>query len=221
MRFVELYHEQVLGVISGLDRVRFRGTERCLSNKVGFKSALRWTGILLKDFGAWAESATKAIRSRCVSRAKELDIPVRYLSGGGVDKEALAREIAAQNGVAPDGSICMLSAVEYCVTPTVRLNRETKRLEVEMLPRKCVFVYFYFDDPQVGFGHVRLQTWAPYPVHICLNGRHWLEKQLAAAGIGYLKSGNCFPWIEHVGRAQELLEEQLKTNWPSLCVVSA
>lgn len=216
MRFVELYHEQVLGVISGLDRIRFRGTERCLSNIVGFKSALRWTGILLKDFGTWADSATKAIRSRCASRAKALDIPVRYLSGGGVDKEALAREIAAQNGVAPDGSICMLSAVEYCVAPTVRPNRETKRLEVEMLPRKCVFIYYYFDDPQVGFGHVRLQTWAPYPVHICLNGRHWLEKQLAAADVGYLKSGNCFPWIENVGRAQELLEEQLKANWPSL-----
>ena len=32
MLFTELYHRQVYGVIEGLDRIRFRGTERMLSN---------------------------------------------------------------------------------------------------------------------------------------------------------------------------------------------
>ena len=35
-----------------------------------------------------------------------------YLKSGGVDKEALARKIAAGRGVRKDGSICMFGAAE-------------------------------------------------------------------------------------------------------------
>jgi|LSQX01.1.fsa_nt_gb hypothetical protein len=117
---------------------------------------------------------------------------------------------------AQDGSICMFSVVERCTAPTVTPNRQSKKLEVWMLQRKCTFIYYYFDHPQVGFGHVRLQTWAPYTVHICLNGRHWLEKQLIANGIGYQKSDNCFVWLENIEAAQELMNEQLKSQWSEL-----
>jgi hypothetical protein len=66
----------------------------------------------------------------------------------------------------------------------------------------------------VGFGHVRLQSWLPFSVTLCLNGRHWLEKQLQRQGIGFVKDHNCFPWVEDLERAQALMDEQLKTNWP-------
>ena len=191
MKLLELYQDRISGVIHGLDRIRFRGTERVLSNKQGFNSVLKWTGIMLKDFGAWADRVTKSIRAQCAQQADHLGIPVEYLRKSGVDKEALARELARKHGVTADGSICMLSAMECCMAPAVVPNKKTKLLEVEIVQRKCVFIYYYFDHPEVGFGHVRLQTWAPYSVQICLNGRHWLEKQLATAGIGYRKSGNC------------------------------
>ena len=127
-----------------------------------------------------------------------------------------ARQIALEEGFAKDGSICMLSVVETCLAPTVVPNRASKRLEVQMRPRRCLFIYHYFDHPQVGFGHVRLQTWAPYGVTICLNGRHWLEKLLLANGMDYLKAGNCFPWVADVAAAQKLMDTQLETNWPEL-----
>ena len=79
--------------------------------------------------------------------------------------------------------------------------------------RKCIFVYHYFDDPVFGFGHIRIQSWLPFNISICLNGRHWLEKQLQKEGIGYIKDGNCFPWIEDIDTAQNLLNEQFETNW--------
>jgi len=62
-----------------------------------------------------------------------------------------------------------------------------------MRQRKCVWIYHYWDDPVVGFGHVRLQTWLPMNVFVCLNGRHWLAKQLDSLGIAYVKDRNCFP----------------------------
>jgi hypothetical protein len=187
MPFIGLYQDRICGVIEGLDRVRFRGTDRMLSNLPGFRLVLQFMDVFLKDFGCWAASATRRLRESCARQAAVLGIETTYLRSSRDDKEALAREIAAKRGVMSDGSICMFSSVELCVAPTVCANRQTKRLEVVMLPRKCVHVYYYFDRPDIGFGHVRLQTWAPYGVTICVNGRHWLEKQLIGAGVGYVK----------------------------------
>jgi len=129
-----------------------------LSNTYGFGVMLGRLGVLLKDFGAWAEKTTQRLRTSCCAQAESLGIPVRYLRGSGVDKDGLARTIAHEHGIGKEGSICMFSTVEMCVAPTVCPNRETKRLEVWILPRKCIFIYHYFDHPQVGFGHVWLQT---------------------------------------------------------------
>jgi hypothetical protein len=40
--------------------------------------------------------------------------------------------------------------------------------------------------------HVRLQTWLPFPMHVVLNGRGRLARQLTAAGIGYTQRDNRF-----------------------------
>jgi len=38
------------------------------------------------------------------------------------------------------------------------------------------------------------------------------------AGIAYRREENCFPWIADIGRAQELMEQQRGTDWPSVLV---
>jgi len=172
-------------------------------------------GILLKDFGKWAERITKAVRKACAEQAARMEIPVLYLSSSGTDKEAMARRIAQDRGVR-EGDISMFSVVEPCIAPIVRGNRSAKKLELQMGPRKCIWIYHYWDDPVLGFGHTRLQTWLPLSATICLNGRHWLERQLTRAGVGYIKGGNCFPYVSNLQRAQECLNEQLKTNWPDM-----
>ena len=215
MKLVELYGDKVLGAIKGLDRVRFRGTLRWLANAEGLRSFLSRYGVLLKNFKGWAMEKTAHVREGCAQQAEALGIPTIYLRSSAVDKDGEARRIAQERGVA-DGPICQFSVVEPCLAPTVEGNRTSKKLELNYRPRKCVFVYHYFDDPQVGLGHVRLQTWLPFGVTICLNGRHWLEKQLRGAGLNYVKDGNCFPWLEDVAAAQRLLDEQLQTHWPDL-----
>ena len=57
--------------------------------------------------------------------------------------------------------------------------------------RKCLFIYQYWMHPVFGF--MSIQTWFPFPIHIYLNGREWLAQQMNRAGIGYRRSGNCFP----------------------------
>jgi hypothetical protein len=75
----------------------------------------------------------------------------------GIDKEKLTRQIALDKGI-NEGSVCLLSALEPCVAPQVKGNKASKKLELVMASRKCVFVYHYFNDPEFGFGHVRIQS---------------------------------------------------------------
>lgn len=62
--------------------------------------------------------------------------------------------------------------------------------------------------------HLRLQTWFPFQVMVCVNGRLWLARQLDRAGIGDVQRDNSFVWIEDVSRAQAFAREQLHPNWP-------
>ena len=153
---------------------------------------MSFTNILLKDFAAWAEGLTAVMRQSCQAKADELGIEIHYLTSPNINKEKYVREFAESRGI-KEGSICMLSAVEPCIAPMVKGNKSRRKLELVMARRKCIFVYHYFDDPVFGFGHVRIQSWLPFNIFICLNGRHWLEKQLQKEGIGYIKDGNCFP----------------------------
>jgi hypothetical protein len=43
--------------------------------------------------------------------------------------------------------------------------------------------------------HARIQTWFPFAVQICLNGREWLARAMDAAGLGYVRRDNCFTWL--------------------------
>jgi len=215
MKLLEMYRDKIIGVLSGLDRIQFRGTLRWLANERGLRTYMQKANILLKDFSGWVEGLTRQIRSSCEAQAKKQGIETRYLMGGGVDKEKLARMIAAEKKIT-EGSICLLSVMEPCVAPMVKGNKASKKLEVVMAPRKCVWLYHYFDDPQYGFGHVRIQSWVPFNVFICLNGRHWLERQMQAKGMEYGKDGNCFPWMADAAKAQRLMDRQLRSDWSGL-----
>jgi hypothetical protein len=46
-----------------------------------------------------------------------------------------------------------------------------------------------------------------------MNGREWLARQMDQAGLAYEKRDNCFAWVSDPSRAQQLLEEQLRTDW--------
>ena len=215
MKLMELFQDKIVGAIRGLDRIRFRGTLRLLANQSGLRKFMSYTNILLKDFSGWVEDLTSMIRKSCEAKADELGIEARYLRSSWIAKENLARNIAAEKGI-KEGSICLFSVVEPCIAPMVKGNKASKKLEVVMAKRKCVWMYHYFDDPQFGFGHVRIQSWLPFNDFICVNGRHWLERQLQKQGIGYIKDGNCFPWIGDIEAAQAIMDKQLRTDWAKM-----
>lgn len=128
-----------------------------------------WTNqVLLKDFGAHVEQVSQRL------------------------KEKIARDIVAKEGIR-SGPVCVLSCVEPCWSFEIHRNRETKKLELQPRSRKCLFLYHYRIHPVFGFLNARIQTWFPFPIQICLNGREWLAQQLQAAGLEYVRQDNCFP----------------------------
>jgi hypothetical protein len=214
-RFIQRHVEKIIGMLNGWDRLRLRGTFRWLANVDGLKNYLYTAGVLLKDFKAYAIGATEEIRQATVQTAEEAGRPVLYLPSTATRKEDLAREIAQRDG-ARHGLICVLSCVEPCRSYEVRSNAKTKHLELHHGYRKCLHHYFYYQDPVVGFMHARLQTWFPFTLHVCLNGREWLARQMDAEGIDYLRRDNCFVRVADLERAQQLLDRQLRISWTSL-----
>ena len=148
-------------------------------------------------------------------QAERLERPVVYLESSRKNKEAIAREIAQQDNVR-SGLIAVLSCVEPCITFSIRRNRQKKRLELVQSLRKCLNFYHYCMDPIFGFMHTRIQSWFPFNVQVYVNGREWLAVEMDKAGIQYRRRENCFTWVEDAHAAQQLLDEQLKTNWPHI-----
>ncbi len=213
MSFNEIYTQMLYGSISGLDRIRFRGTIRSLGNVLGMEKFLSYHKILLKDFKNFVLGTTRSVVKSAEQYASEQGVPYLYLNSSQISKEELARSYLIPER---PGLVCVLRTVETCRTFTVGPNKANKSQELRSESGKCAHYYFYFDDPQYGFGHIRLQSWYPFSVTINLNRRHWLERQLQEARIDYRKADNCFVRLENVVRAQELLDAQLRTDWPTM-----
>ena len=141
------------------------------------------------------------------------DDPSAYLPYSQTSKEDLARRIAQEDGIT-SGLIAIFSALENCLSYTVRGDRQTKHIHLVLEPRKCLHLYHYFQHEELGLCHVRVQTWFPFTVDVCLNGRDRLARQMDAAGLAYRQRDNCFVWVQEAPRAQALLDQQLRTNWP-------
>lgn len=213
--FLRVHEAKIKGALSGFDRVRFRGTLRMLANTRGMGCFLHFASVLLKEFKAWSIELTDRIRRATKELAGIRQRPVIYLYSCHTDKEAMAREIAQRDGIT-EGLICVLTCVESCQTYTVRKNAAEKKLELTGFEGRCLHQYFYVLHPLFGFMQVRLQTWAPFTVHVNINGREWLAGQLRKAGIAFEKRDNCFVDVSDVAQAQALLDGQLSTHWESV-----
>src|SRR5438552_15311666 len=69
--------------------------------------------------------------------------------------------------------------------------------------------------------HVRMQTWLPFTIQICINGREWLAQQLRRHGSRFTQVDNCVFDIEDLGLAQRLLRQLDTRPWARVLRVLA
>lgn len=211
--FIRKHADKLVGVLSGFDRLVLRGTLRQIAFVAGMKGFLWKRQVLLKDFGGYVQSVTEAVKDASEAAAKKLGRRVEYLPSSKTNKEDVALRIAERDGIT-EGLICVLECVEPCLSFEVHRNRAEKLLELKPRTTKCKFLYHYRIDPVFGLMNARIQTWFPFNVQICLNGREWLARTMDRTGLGYERRDNCFARIDDVDKAQKLMDRQLEIAWP-------
>lgn len=212
--FLQAVSGLVVGVLSGYDRLVFQGHLRSLCWPGNMAVYCHTNGVLLKDFKPHSQAVTARLIAASEAGARARGRPIVYVRSPKTRKEDLVRDIARRDGIS-DGLIAVLSCVEPCWSFTLRGSAATKKLEFRPEARQCLHVYHYYQHPVFGFMYARLQTWFPFTMQIGLNGRAWLGRQLDAAAVPYRRADNCFTWLADVERAQALLAEQLRMNWPA------
>ncbi|MGH9123687.1 MAG: hypothetical protein ACRDZ8_03035, partial [Acidimicrobiales bacterium] len=130
--------------------------------------------VLLKDFAGYVTKVTAAVKSHAQQAAAEARQPYVYLADthtrtAGQSKEERARQIMARDNIVA-GLICVLAAVEPCSSFDIYRNKDTKHLEVVRRRRKWLYFYYYLVHPQLGFCHVRIQSWFPFEIQVWVNG---------------------------------------------------
>jgi hypothetical protein len=210
--FLQQHAQAVTGMVSGWDRLRFRGCLRGICHARGLGAFLGCTRRFYKGFKGFALESAAELKAAALKVAEQLGRPVIHLNSPKISKEQVARERAEQDGV-EQGLICAITAVEPCSSFEIRKDPVGGKIDFRRAYRKCLHVYHYHLHPVFGFMHVRLQTWLPFGLSVCVNGREWLGRQLDAAGIDYLRKENCFVRLADAPAAQRLLDEQVNYDW--------
>ena len=213
-RFLERHRDRIVGTLSGFDRMLFRGSLRSIAHVKGLEIFLYSHHVLMKDFSSYVLKLSE----RLVAHAKELAHQAGrryvYLPSSKESKEELALQIAREERI-KQGLIVVFACVEPCQSFDLRKDRATKHLELVSKERKCLHLYFYYLDREFGLMHVRLQSWLPFSIQVCVNGREWLARQMDRAEIAYEKRDNCFSYIADPERAQQLMDRLTNRNFNS------
>jgi hypothetical protein len=113
--FIAKHKEEIAGVLSGFDRLVFRGTLRSISYAEGMMGYLWAKQVRLTEFGKHVLRVSERLKQACKAKAEALGRPVKYLVSAGESKEEVARGIAARDKI-EEGLVCVLSCVETCRT---------------------------------------------------------------------------------------------------------
>lgn len=213
-KFVARFRSLVTGVLSGFDRLVFRGHLLPLIRQGGMYFFLEAAKVRLLDFKSFVLATTEHLKQASLAEARKLDRPVRYLESPSINKEELARQLLAEHPV-EQGLICVLTALEPCMTFEYHRSQNRDERGLRLRPSKCLHLYKYFLHPRFGFMNARIQTWFPFHVQICMNGREWLARQLEREGRSdFKRADNCFTWLGNPDLAQRRMNDQLTTHWP-------
>src|SRR6478736_4801448 len=96
--FLSKFGDKISAVLHGFDRVRLRGTVRELYCPQVMEAYLSKQHLLLKEFDKLVFRTTGAVKAATEAFAQSWSRPMEYVASQR-SKEAIAREIAARDGV--------------------------------------------------------------------------------------------------------------------------
>jgi hypothetical protein len=211
-RFLKRHQGRHTGSITGFDRLLFRGILRSISYVEGLNYFMGNQRVPFKDFKAFVSKFSVGVKTRAERIARRAGRPFLYVPSGQADKEKRVREVLERDRI-EEGLVCVLSCVEPCQSFSIRRDREKPQLQLVARERKCLHLYFYILNRDFGLMHIRLQSWLPLTIQVCVNGREWLARQMKRAGIEYEQKDNCFTSMADPPRAQALMDRLVDYPW--------
>jgi uncharacterized membrane protein len=202
----ETYKNKISCVISCYDRLILTGTLPEISYSQGMTNYMFKNNIRVFDYPKFAEPFKDAIRTNAERVAKEHGVDIEFIRKSGIRKETIISEKIKKRGDYP-GIVHIISAMEACNTYKPWHDKKTGKTFLKPDQSKCLHYYFYFIDPQVGLGYVRVPTWCPFRLQIYINGHNLLASELKLAGVNYTMIDNAFDSIEDAAKAQELSDK--------------
>lgn len=67
--------------------------------------------------------------------------------------------------------------------------------------------YFYLQDADFGPAFIKIGTYAPFPIKVCINGHEWAKRQLQQRGIAFESLDNGFLSCEDPAALQAVCDE--------------
>jgi hypothetical protein len=197
----ERHASQIAGVLGCYDRILIFGTLPGICYAGGMTSLLYARQIRIFDYPKFAEPFRERIRENAERMAAAAGVEIEFIRTRSIRKEDRAQELLAKRGDHA-GLVCIFSAMEPCSTYKPWHNKQNGKTYLVPNDGKCLHYYFYFLDEELGFCHVRVPTWLPCRLQICLNGHNWLAGRLRQAGIEYRIADNAFTHIANWEKAQ-------------------
>src|ERR1700745_438700 len=137
------FGQYVTAVLRGFYPIRFRATLRMLYRPSMMDRYLGYCGVKLEDFKTFAESTTAKVKAAAYRAGALAGRPLEYLGNPGIAKDELAREVVQRHKI-KEGLIAIFSAVEPCLSYSVRGDRQTKQIKLVLEARKCTHFYHYY-----------------------------------------------------------------------------
>jgi hypothetical protein len=208
--FEVAHRDHLLGSLTTVDRLIIHGHLRQLWFADHMAYLLDRLGVhIVRDFGQFMKQASNKVIAHAEALARKAGRPLIYQDRVVHGKDELARQIATRDGVT-EGLICVFSTVEPAMCFALAKGAIRPRL------RKCLHLYFYAIDRELGFVHIRVQTWFPFQIQVYLNGHEWLARQLERRGVAFERYENTFLWIDDLPLAQRLCASLTKRRWSRL-----
>jgi hypothetical protein len=201
----ERYADKIQGTISCFDRVVIGGTWPEICHARVLATLLKKQGVRLFDYPRWAEPYRELIRENAERLARENGLKIDFISQRDFRMADRIKEVVAERGDHP-GLVHIFSVMEGCVSFRPWHDKTTGATHLKPRRGQCLHYYFYFIDEELGLCHIRVPTWAPFPVQFYFNGHNWLANRLLAKGIGFTLADNAFLNIDNFDEAQKLAD---------------
>ncbi len=84
--FIAKFRDQIVGVLSGFDRLVLRGSLRAICYEQGMEGYLSGSDVLLKDFARHVHEVSSRVKQASLALVEKLERTVKYLTSAATDK---------------------------------------------------------------------------------------------------------------------------------------